>query len=204
MTALITMIIKCCRQFCQLFCYLIICYLTADLAISQSSDEAANDRLGRDLTYWEELAFWQAIKNSEELADLQAYLQQYPQGRYAALAQIKLKLLQARQSISTTQKETESLTSKSQTNNDNVEPSNSDGSLEFKPTLTRPIQYIALKSSNVRAAPTTVASKLGKLEKGQRVQVTGSVANTRWLRIRTEDGRMGYVFSELLQPVAQQ
>lgn len=36
-----------------------------------------------------ELAFWDAVKNSSNAADYRAYLEQYPQGRFAALARLR-------------------------------------------------------------------------------------------------------------------
>ena len=198
MTALIIMIIKCGKRFCQLFCCLVCC-IAVNFAVAQSGD-TVSDRTARDLAYWEELAFWKAIENSEKIADIQAYLERYPQGRYAALARVRLKLLQMLQANEGRRLDAENLATDTKSadltrNRESVQSS--------VPTLTRPGEYIALKSSNVRAAPTTSASKIAKLEQGQRVQVTGAVADTNWLRIETEDGLMGYVFSELLQPATQ-
>jgi hypothetical protein len=36
-----------------------------------------------------ELAFWDAVKDSRDPADYQAYLEQYPQGRFASLARLR-------------------------------------------------------------------------------------------------------------------
>lgn len=40
-----------------------------------------------------ELAFWEAIKNSARAADYSAYLEQYPRGRFAALARVRAQAL---------------------------------------------------------------------------------------------------------------
>lgn len=47
-----------------------------------------------DLAFWEELAFWEAIKDSDNPAEFQAYLDIYPDGRFAPLARVRLSALQ--------------------------------------------------------------------------------------------------------------
>lgn len=47
-----------------------------------------------DLEFWEELAFWEAIKDSDNPAEYQAYLEIYPDGRFAPLARVRLSALQ--------------------------------------------------------------------------------------------------------------
>jgi formylglycine-generating enzyme required for sulfatase activity/uncharacterized caspase-like protein len=49
-----------------------------------------------------ELAFWQSIQNSREVGDFQAYLDQYPQGSFAALARARIAALQVQQAPATT------------------------------------------------------------------------------------------------------
>ncbi|MFZ0790708.1 MAG: formylglycine-generating enzyme family protein [Chromatiaceae bacterium] len=46
-----------------------------------------------DLGFWEELAFWETIKNSKEPSEFEAYLATYPNGRFARLAEIRIKAL---------------------------------------------------------------------------------------------------------------
>lgn len=46
------------------------------------------------LQYWEDQAFWEAIHQSNDPADFQAYLQQFPQGRHAEDARTRLQALQ--------------------------------------------------------------------------------------------------------------
>jgi formylglycine-generating enzyme required for sulfatase activity len=47
----------------------------------------------QDLGFWEELAFWDAIKDSKNPQEYRAYLNAYPQGRFAALARLRIKAL---------------------------------------------------------------------------------------------------------------
>ena len=42
-----------------------------------------------------ELSFWESIKNSNYAADYEAYLKQYPNGRFAVLAKSRLERLRA-------------------------------------------------------------------------------------------------------------
>lgn len=63
------------------------------LALPWPSAEAGI--LPKDSAEQYELTFWESIKNSEHAEDYEAYLQQYPKGRFAALAQARLKRLRA-------------------------------------------------------------------------------------------------------------
>ncbi|MGE5153528.1 MAG: formylglycine-generating enzyme family protein [Bdellovibrio bacteriovorus] len=46
-----------------------------------------------DLGFWEELAFWETIKDSRDPKEFQAYLAAYPAGRFARLAEIRIQAL---------------------------------------------------------------------------------------------------------------
>jgi formylglycine-generating enzyme required for sulfatase activity len=48
-----------------------------------------------DLAFWEELAFWETIKESEDPAEYEAYLVTYPDGRFARIAEIRIRSLKA-------------------------------------------------------------------------------------------------------------
>lgn len=50
----------------------------------------------QDLAFWEELAFWDAIKDSKDPDEYRAYLNTYPQGRFAALARLRIEALSSR------------------------------------------------------------------------------------------------------------
>ena len=54
--------------------------------------ESASDRLDAERLAVERL-FWQSVKDSEDRADIQAYLDKYPDGEYAVLARNRLKRL---------------------------------------------------------------------------------------------------------------
>lgn len=56
----------------------------------------------------------------------------------------------------------------------------------------------ALKSANIRTAPSTKAPKLGELTKNQSVRVTGRTADNRWYRIALSNNRQGFVYAPLI------
>ncbi|NEV63344.1 formylglycine-generating enzyme family protein [Thiorhodococcus minor] len=48
-----------------------------------------------DVEFWEELAFWESIKDTSSPSELEAYLSAYPEGRFRRLAEIRLSVLRA-------------------------------------------------------------------------------------------------------------
>ena len=60
--------------------------------------------------------------------------------------------------------------------------------------------YVALKTANVRAEPSTSSAKVGRLGRDSGISVTGKVAGGKWLRVEQADGTLGYVFGTLLAP----
>lgn len=61
----------------------------------QAAPAAAAGSATRDADLTVELAFWDAIKNSTQATDYEAYLAQYPDGRFAVLARARLRTLGA-------------------------------------------------------------------------------------------------------------
>jgi len=49
---------------------------------------------GDDLAFWEELAFWETVKDSRDAAEFKAYLDTYPNGRFVRLAKVRIKALE--------------------------------------------------------------------------------------------------------------
>lgn len=60
-------------------------------------------------------------------------------------------------------------------------------------------KYVATKSANVRGGPDVAASLVGKLDRGQQVDVTGKVKGQNWYAV-TVDGQKGYVSAGLVEP----
>jgi formylglycine-generating enzyme required for sulfatase activity len=57
------------------------------------AETAATPKAGGDLAFWEELAFWETIKDSKDPSEFEAYLAAYPDGRFARLAEIRIRSL---------------------------------------------------------------------------------------------------------------
>jgi formylglycine-generating enzyme required for sulfatase activity len=57
------------------------------------AETAATPKGGGDLAFWEELAFWETIKDSQDPLEFEAYLAAYPDGRFARLAEIRIRSL---------------------------------------------------------------------------------------------------------------
>jgi formylglycine-generating enzyme required for sulfatase activity len=57
------------------------------------ADPSQETRKTGDLGFWEELAYWETIKDSRDPKEFQAYLAAYPMGRFARLAEIRIKAL---------------------------------------------------------------------------------------------------------------
>jgi formylglycine-generating enzyme required for sulfatase activity len=121
-----------------------------------------------------EALFWQSIQNSKHAADFQDYLTRFPNGAFSTLAKRRIDNLK--------------LTS--------LPPPFSVEEMEAS--------YFALKTANVRAKPTTTADKLGRLEQGAQVEITGKtdVRGRPWWRVALVDGKTGFVWGPLLGPKA--
>jgi len=63
---------------------------------------------------------------------------------------------------------------------------------------TQDTYYVAVTNSNVRAAPTTNAERVGLLREGKRVLVLGTAAGGSWYQVRLNSGQTGYIYGKLL------
>ena len=63
-------------------------------------------------------------------------------------------------------------------------------------------RYVARSDANVREAPNPSAKRIDRIAKGTEVQVLGKAEGANWFSITTAGGDVGFVASELLQPVA--
>ena len=126
-----------------------------------------------------EMMFWQSIQNSTDAADYEAYLSQYPNGSFAALARARVAKHKAPQVAA-------------------LPPAPS-----FRVTPVDEEMVVA-KTANVRAEPSTISSKIGRLSAGTKVDVTGraTVSGSTWYRIALAGNQTGYVFGTLLTEIA--
>ena len=125
-----------------------------------------------------ELAFWNSIERSSKAAAFEAYLAQYPNGTFAALARLRIEDLK--------ETDTAALTPPSQPEEPAFAVSEMDET------------YYAVKRSNLRAGPGTEFDKVGRLSPGDEIEVTGKVAGKNWYRVALTEGETAFVFASLL------
>jgi formylglycine-generating enzyme required for sulfatase activity len=83
-----------------------------------------------------EIAFWSSIKDSTDPEDFRAYLNQYPNGKFAALAKNRLKTLEASQPKPVATPAAAKETTPANTSGTNATPGNTSGSSSTAPTVT--------------------------------------------------------------------
>jgi tol-pal system protein YbgF len=116
-----------------------------------------------------ELAFWNAVKDSTNPADFEAYVEKYGNGEFLALARNRLEELRA-------------------------EPPNGPGAVVLDEVLD--VQKFALANVNVRAGPATQTEKLTTIANGAPVAVTGKTGD--WFQVALADGGVGYILGRYL------
>ncbi len=84
----------------KILCLLLL--VVSTVGAEEPSSPSAGSSTVEELSFWEELAFWEAIQNSENPSELEAYLQAYPKGRFAALARLRLQALKQQETEETT------------------------------------------------------------------------------------------------------
>ncbi|MFP6746477.1 MAG: SH3 domain-containing protein [Alphaproteobacteria bacterium] len=132
-----------------------------------------------------ELAFWQAIKDSQNAGDYAAFLKAYPDGALAPLAKSRYQALRDRAA---------SPPSAPARNRApgvvlvKVEPMDGD--------------YVAVTKSLVRSEPGSQHGTTATLKSGDRISVTGKVPNRNWLQVSRGGQIIGYVYGVSLRPFA--
>ncbi len=130
-----------------------------------------------------EITFWNSIKNSDNAAEFDAYLSQYPNGSFAALALVKKSSLEKRVDKAASR----------------VEPR------ERFSVIFIDSDMEATKVANVRQTPFPTAPLVGRLQPGDRVWVLGQ-ARTRggiWYKIAKDGSELGFVYAPLLAAVSR-
>ncbi len=130
-----------------------------------------------------EITFWNSIKTSKNVGEYDAYLKQYPNGSFAALAMVK------KTAIERKLKESRARTQPRE---------------KFKVTfLDSDMQ--ASKVANIRQTPFPTASRVGRLGQGDRVWVTGQTQTKGgiWYRIARDGVELGFVYSPLLASIGR-
>ncbi len=126
-----------------------------------------------------ELIFWNSIKDSRDILQLEAYLTSFPDGRFVEIARDTIAVLQQQElaALSVPSIEPEPETA--------LEPEFQ--VLEIEDTL------FALENAPVRFAPDAGEALVAHLTPGTEVEVTGRVGGTDWLRIVLQDRSEAFV-----------
>ena len=119
-----------------------------------------------------ELEFWESIKNSTHAEDYKAYLQAYPNGRFASLARSRA-------------------TRYAEPGSPAAPPATSVEAMD--------VQYEVVTRANVRKEPSSRAELVGGLDLGDRVHVTGRTQDRNWYRIELAGGTTGFVYHTLIR-----
>jgi formylglycine-generating enzyme required for sulfatase activity len=129
-----------------------------------------------------ELALWEVIKESENPADFEAYLDVFPEGYFATQAKQNLARLKDERAAKATKKT----------------PAPSTEIVKIDEIGQ---QYELVKTANLRDGPTTKAKIVGQVEKGAQILVLGRVVGKSWYRVSTDAGLTAYVAARLLTKV---
>lgn len=61
--------------------------------------------------------------------------------------------------------------------------------------------YVILRDINIRTRPETKSKRLGRFKKGALIQSIGRAKGTGWIRVRTVEGKAGFVYSKMAAPL---
>ena len=124
-----------------------------------------------------ELVFWESIKDSDKAADYEAYLEAFPNGRFAPLARARAAYLRKNQQTSKV-----------------TEPAFKVEEIED--------EYKVLRTANVRESPSANSQKVGVVDRGNSILVTGRVVDSNWFRVKTGAGQTGFMYGALIKKLA--
>jgi hypothetical protein len=136
-----------------------------------------------------ELAFWDSIKNSNRVQELDAYIDQYPNGTFVSLALLKKNQL-VKSQASAQKKAQKKARKKSQ-----IEEG-------FKIVLISQ-DMVATGVANIRQTPFPDAPRVARLEPGDLVWAIGETRTQGgdWYKIARDGVAIGFVYGPLLQNV---
>ena len=151
-----------------------------------------------------EIAFWDSIKDSKNAAELEAYLQKYPEGDFAGIARGRLAAL----------KETPAVPVPAPAA---VPPA------AVPPTAALPAQLasappppverapeldllekdmVAVHPAPLREGPEIKAKQVGRLKEGESVHVAGKVKSSDWYAVEAKGQPLAYVASAVIEDPA--
>lgn len=198
------MLLKIIKNFRYKLVIIMLLVMFSSAVFAQSAVPPVGASPAEELSFWEELAFWEAVKDSKNPAELEAYLETYPEGRFATLARVRIRILSNIQNSNNTAADqpanTQDSTASSATASTSTTTEASTAA-QSQPDSTTPSTsyYIATTNSNVRSEPSTRAERIGLIREGDRVLVLGEETDG-WYKVQLNDGNIAYIFASLLQP----
>jgi len=146
-----------------------------------------------------DVAFWQAIQSSKDPAEYNAYLQSFPNGRFAGLARLRLSQLGTPAVVQPVASQP-------------VAPQVAAPAMPVPANPALPAAQppgfahaTALKPANLRGSPSASAARVGGLSQGEQLFVRPA-AEPGWYEIARADGSAAYVHGSLIgqggQPLA--
>jgi len=116
---------------------------------------------------------WLRVKGSDDVEELQRFINQYPSSSFVPAARQKILSI-----VGTPVAEPE------------PEP-------EISPSSNR---YIVTRQGNLRAAPNATSQFLGSVGVGEHVTVLSKVNGLNWYRVRSQGGVTAYIWGRLIEP----
>jgi formylglycine-generating enzyme required for sulfatase activity len=73
--------------------------------------------------------------------------------------------------------------------------------VEHPPPSSIAPDYVARRASNIRAEPSTSASRVATVAEGRTLRVLRKVEGREWYEVETGEGVKGYIYADLVEPV---
>ena len=135
-----------------------------------------------------EIAFWESIKDSKNAAELEAYLQKYPHGDFAAIAESRLAALKEARAAQAAATQVATAPPPA---------------LQSGPALdVLDKEMVASRAAPLREAPEIRAKQVGRLKEGESVHVAGKVKGEEWYAVEPKGQALAYVAVAALEDAA--
>ncbi len=152
-----------------------------------------------------EMVFWDSIKDSTDAGDYQAYLETYPQGRFAALARARVKRHGGATATAPAEADKPAAKAAATAGGKPIyTPRDKRGGSAAKagPSAEKPATYEARTRAWVYRKPTTKSARTGEFfVEAESFKVTGLIEGGRWLKVITRSGKEGYVYGGQAKPL---
>ncbi|MCC7049686.1 MAG: SUMF1/EgtB/PvdO family nonheme iron enzyme [Alphaproteobacteria bacterium] len=169
--------------------------LVGDLVLNQSAGGAA---AGAVATADREAIFWQSVQASNRPDEYEAYLKQYPQGVFAALARSRLQMANAQPAMPTIPPLPPLPTIPTPT----ISTLASAAATPPKPATVIDMidkEYVAAQTIRLREAPDMRSKQLAVLREGALLTIVGKVNGRPWLQVDRGGTAPAYVSAWLVE-----